>query len=200
MPKGERAGVLTLGAVLAGKSHPVHPAPILRGVFVLENLACETLGQPPIRNVLTVNGNSIIPTTQGDSLLIEGTPPLLLDGAHTPRSLAAFAEHFRAIRAGRSATIVVGALIDKEWRDAFQPLADLPDVRWIATSNEEPRSIPAEELATRLQEIGISARPQTLENALDELIHHPPPLAALTGSFRLAGRVRELWKKRTPTD
>ena len=132
--------------------------------------------------------------------LIEGTPPLLLDGAHTPRSLAAFAEHFRAIRAGRSATIVIGALNDKEWRDAFQPLADLPDVRWIATSNEEPRSIPAEELATRLQEIGISARPQTLENALDELIHHPPPLAALTGSFRLAGRVRELWKKRTPTD
>lgn len=47
MPPAERSGVLTLGAVLAGKAHPVHPAPVLRGVFVLEHLACETLGQPP---------------------------------------------------------------------------------------------------------------------------------------------------------
>lgn len=47
MPGAERSGVLTLGAVLAGKAHPVHPAPVLRGVFVLEHLACETLGQPP---------------------------------------------------------------------------------------------------------------------------------------------------------
>jgi len=42
-----RAGVLTLPIWLVGHAHPVHPAPILRGVFVKEQLACETLGQPP---------------------------------------------------------------------------------------------------------------------------------------------------------
>lgn len=47
LPAGQRAGVLTLGAVLMGRAHPVHPAPIQRGVFVLERLACETLGAPP---------------------------------------------------------------------------------------------------------------------------------------------------------
>ena len=46
-PKAERAGVLTLGAFLAGRAHPVHPAPIARGKFILERLACEPVGQPP---------------------------------------------------------------------------------------------------------------------------------------------------------
>ena len=36
---------------------------------------CETLGDPPIRNILTVNGNSIMPTIQGQTVLIEGVPP-----------------------------------------------------------------------------------------------------------------------------
>ena len=46
-PRDQRAGILTLGATLAARAHPVHPAPVLRGVFVLERLACEDVGQPP---------------------------------------------------------------------------------------------------------------------------------------------------------
>lgn len=46
-PEGERAGVLTLPVWLGGFSHPVHPAPILRGAFVLERLLCQHIGQPP---------------------------------------------------------------------------------------------------------------------------------------------------------
>jgi hypothetical protein len=43
----QRAGVLTLPSVLALLAHPVHPAPILRGKFVLGQLACQSLGAPP---------------------------------------------------------------------------------------------------------------------------------------------------------
>ena len=46
-PSDERAGILTLGAVLASHSHPVHPAPVLRGVFIKERLLCQSSGQPP---------------------------------------------------------------------------------------------------------------------------------------------------------
>jgi len=46
-PAEQRAGLLTQGAVLAGYAHPVHPAPVLRGKFVLEQLTCQELGQPP---------------------------------------------------------------------------------------------------------------------------------------------------------
>ena len=47
LPNSQRAGVLTLGAVLAGRAHPVHPSPVSRGTFLLERIACEHLGQPP---------------------------------------------------------------------------------------------------------------------------------------------------------
>lgn len=46
-PAEQRAGVLTQPAVLAGLSHPVHPAPILRGVFIKERMLCQVIGQPP---------------------------------------------------------------------------------------------------------------------------------------------------------
>jgi len=46
-PPEQRSGVLTMGAVLAGKSHPVHPSSIHRGIFVLERLGCQVMGQPP---------------------------------------------------------------------------------------------------------------------------------------------------------
>lgn len=46
-PEDERAGLLTLPAVLALGSHPVHPSPILRGKRILERVLCTELGTPP---------------------------------------------------------------------------------------------------------------------------------------------------------
>jgi hypothetical protein len=46
-PAEQRAGLLTLPALLAGRAHPIHPAPVLRGKLVLERIACVPLGQPP---------------------------------------------------------------------------------------------------------------------------------------------------------
>jgi hypothetical protein len=63
-PADQRAGVLTLGAVLAGRSHPVHPAPVLRGKFLLERIACEAVGQPP---------ESAAGTAPPDSLNVDAT-------------------------------------------------------------------------------------------------------------------------------
>ena len=46
-PIDQRAGVLTLPSVLALHAHPVHPAPVLRGQFIFNQLACQYLGSPP---------------------------------------------------------------------------------------------------------------------------------------------------------
>ena len=46
-PADERAGLLTMPAVLAVGSYPVHPAPILRGVRLVERLGCFEYGAPP---------------------------------------------------------------------------------------------------------------------------------------------------------
>ncbi len=45
-PENERAGVLTLPSVLALGAYAVQPGPILRGVRVLERIACMSLGTP----------------------------------------------------------------------------------------------------------------------------------------------------------
>lgn len=58
-PREQRSGILTLGAVLAGKAHPVHPAPVLRGVFMLERLGCQAIGQPPDNAVGTAPADTI---------------------------------------------------------------------------------------------------------------------------------------------
>ena len=46
-PDGQRAGLLTLPAVMAVGAYAVHPAPILRGQTVLERLTCTSFGPPP---------------------------------------------------------------------------------------------------------------------------------------------------------
>ena len=46
-PADQRSGVLTLPSVLALRAHPVHPAPVLRGKFIFNQLGCQSLGAPP---------------------------------------------------------------------------------------------------------------------------------------------------------
>lgn len=46
-PEDQRAGLLTMPAVLAVGAYPVHPAPILRGKRLLERLTCFEFGAPP---------------------------------------------------------------------------------------------------------------------------------------------------------
>ena len=46
-PGDHRAGILTLGAILAATSKPDATSPVLRGVFVREHLLCQHLPSPP---------------------------------------------------------------------------------------------------------------------------------------------------------
>ncbi len=46
-PPDQRAGILTLPAILAIGAHPVHPSPILRGKRILERVTCTEIGAPP---------------------------------------------------------------------------------------------------------------------------------------------------------
>ncbi|MEZ4318349.1 MAG: DUF1592 domain-containing protein [Myxococcota bacterium] len=52
-PADQRAGVLTLGAVLATRAHPKDPATLHRGVFAMKRLLCQDLGPPPEGAALT---------------------------------------------------------------------------------------------------------------------------------------------------
>jgi hypothetical protein len=47
LPAGERAGILTRAAFLAGRAHETNGSPVLRGAFVIDRLLCRELGSPP---------------------------------------------------------------------------------------------------------------------------------------------------------
>ena len=47
LPRGERAGVMTLPGFLAVQAHPDQTSPVLRGKFVREKLLCKDVSPPP---------------------------------------------------------------------------------------------------------------------------------------------------------
>jgi hypothetical protein len=48
LPANERAGILTQATFLASHGHAVHPSPVLRGVYVIDRILCDTIEPPAI--------------------------------------------------------------------------------------------------------------------------------------------------------
>ena len=102
-PPDRRAGVLTLGAMLMGRAHPIHPAPIQRGVFILERLGCESIGAPPdgAESALPADSADLAGTNRARTDAI--TAGEACAGCHAPINSAGFAlESFDALGAWRS--------------------------------------------------------------------------------------------------
>lgn len=102
-PENQRAGVLTLGATLTSRAHPIHPAPIQRGVFVLERLTCESLGVPPegASSELPAESLDLDGTNRSrtESITADGT----CTGCHSRINPAGFAfEHYDALGGWRT--------------------------------------------------------------------------------------------------
>ncbi len=102
-PRDQRAGVLTHPSVLAVGAYAVQPGPILRGVHVLERIACLELGAP------IQGAETALPP---DSLSVESTNRERTAAATAPRTCASchrrinppgFAfEHYDALGAWRA--------------------------------------------------------------------------------------------------
>ncbi|NCF54694.1 MAG: hypothetical protein GWP41_00310 [Planctomycetia bacterium] len=144
--------------------------------------------------------------------IIPGDPPLLLDGAHTPASMAAFSEAFQKHRksgdkgASAKGAIVLGMLSDKEPLLTLQHLLDLepfPDICTLTVPTK--RGLSAEELAEVLKSmlnnqiahhsIHIAKDPESAQEWLIKKAAIGEPIAA-TGSMYLAGLVRNSWLDR----
>jgi len=98
LPADQRAGILTLGATLAGRAHPVHPAPVLRGVFMLERLACEEIGQPPESAAGTAPPDAIGADSTNRERVAAVTSPAECTGCHERINPLGFAfENFDSV-------------------------------------------------------------------------------------------------------
>ncbi len=75
-------------------------------------------------------------------------PVVILDGAHNPNGLSSFADAVRSFYPYGEKTLIIGMLADKDSTSLYL-LKGLFD-RIIATDIDNPRALPAEELAERL--------------------------------------------------
>ncbi|MBR4888911.1 MAG: bifunctional folylpolyglutamate synthase/dihydrofolate synthase, partial [Clostridia bacterium] len=122
---------------------------------------------------------------------------VILDGGHNPGCARALAAVLAANAPGKNTVAVMGILADK---DSGEVLAHLvPHIsHLVAVTPENPRALPAEELAARAQALGTAAEiAADVETALEHaLALQPEGLVAVCGSFYLAEAARPMLQKR----
>ena len=102
-PPEERAGVLTLPSVLALGAYAVQPGPILRGVRVLERLACMHLGTPVQGAETALPPDTLTAESTNRERTAAATSPGTCNTCHRTINPPGFAfEHYDAIGRWRS--------------------------------------------------------------------------------------------------
>jgi dihydrofolate synthase/folylpolyglutamate synthase len=122
--------------------------------------------------------------------VIPGTPPIVIDGAHTPiaaESLAAaLIRHIPAERV----TFVVGMLSDKHPAAFLTPLQPRAG-RWIVTEPATPRRMPASLLVEALTALGQRFEPApSIASAIDRAREVDSEAIVVTGSLTTVAEAR----------
>jgi len=115
-------------------------------------------------------------------------PVVIIDGAHNPNGLSAFSEAVRAYYPDSDKTLIIGLLADKD-STSLNLLKGLFD-RIIATDIDNPRALPSDELAQRLDgiapQIEVVPKPQ---DAFDKALSCGDDIF-ICGSLYLASEIR----------
>ncbi|MEY2682895.1 MAG: hypothetical protein RJA09_39 [Pseudomonadota bacterium] len=149
--------------------------PALRGVNQLLNAsgvlaALEALHtQLPVTAQAARNGLALVELT-GRFQIVPGEPTLVLDVAHNPHSVAAFAENLDAMGYYPVTRAVFGAMADKDLRQMFTRVGPLID-HWYFTDLPTTRAARAMDLAATWQ--SGNPRPEVRFSC------HPDPATAL---------------------
>jgi dihydrofolate synthase/folylpolyglutamate synthase len=142
-------------------------------------------------------------TAPGRLEIVRRSPTVLLDAAHNPHGARATAEALRESFDFGSVIAVVGAMVDKDVSGVLAEFADQVDVM-VATSANDPRAMPAEEVGELASQIVGSDRvvvvpvlADALEVAVtlaDDATNEGTTAAAVlvVGSVALVGQARAL--------
>ena len=88
--------------------------------------------------------------------VVRRQPLVVMDGGHNPQCIAALTENIRDYLAGRPLTILTGVLQDKDYRHMYAPLLPYA-AAFITVTPDNPRALPAQELAAHLSSLGKPA-------------------------------------------
>ena len=174
------------GGSLTGR--PVTVRSPLLGLVQVENLAvaatAATLLGIPAASIVAGAASVRWP---GRLQWIDGTPPLLLDGAHNPAALAALSPEVTALAGGRRVVALFGAMADKQLDEMLPRVAQMSD-EVVLTSVGGGRAASAALLAAML---GGGTAVEPVAEALAEARRRAggSGLVLVCGSLALVGAV-----------
>ncbi|MBD3167094.1 bifunctional folylpolyglutamate synthase/dihydrofolate synthase [bacterium] len=127
----------------------------------------------------------------GRGELLNGEPPLLLDGAHNPEGARVLAQLLRDVWPDREKVYLLGCNKDKDVA-GFIGLMPGPVKAAVATTVDFPRAMPSPALAQIMRNQGWSVHEAPLDNALETArnLAGPAGLIVASGSLYLVGALR----------
>ena len=129
---------------------------------------------------------------------------LWLDGGHNPSGGRAIAEAFAELeeKSPKPLVLIWGMLNTKEVAGYLSPFKGLLRHVITLTIPGEANAVPADQLASRVIELGLSAEAATsIEDGLRRASHYPQaPRILIGGSLYLAGHVLALQEGQTPSE
>lgn len=123
-------------------------------------------------------------------------PLVIVDGAHNPQGIASLAQSLREL-GDRPVSLVVGMMADKDHQHSMQVLGPLCRRAFAVTPNN-PRSLPARELARELAPYCETQVPDSIEQAVRlaiDFARRDGGAAVLCGSLYLAEDTRRIAKQ-----
>ncbi len=161
----------------------------LLGAVQVENLAVAAvaatmLGIP--REALVEGARSV--RWPGRLQWVEGSPPLLLDGAHNPAAMAALRSAVALLAEGRGVVAVFGAFADKQL-DEMLPHLRAMAAQVVLTSIGGPRAASAADLQAMLHGQGMVVEPVSAAVEAARELAGRSGLVVVCGSLALVGAV-----------
>ncbi len=125
---------------------------------------------------------------------ISEKPLIITDGAHNISGMKAFYDSVTTLFEGKKISFIMGMLKDKEYKEAVEMIADIPE-RFITVSVPSPRTLSADELAFEVKKHRsdvISA--ESIEDALTNALQIKPDVVCIFGSLYLLGEFKKFVK------
>ncbi len=133
--------------------------------------------------------------------VLPGHPPIILDSAHNPDGIASFVDTFRRVYPGKKATVIFGAMRDKDVAGMLDLLSPITE-RFILIQPDSPRAMPLSELhAIASRGCCLSVKSDTMESALETGLANAPAegVLAAVGSIFYMGRLKRMILERWRT-
>ena len=124
--------------------------------------------------------------------VIQGDPPIVLDGAHNGASAEALAATLKSFAAGQAIHLVIGINRDKDARAVLRPLLGVSELVWATQARDNPRALDAQSLGALCWRLGADVtRQEDLAVAIDQArATRRGGIVCITGSLMLVGQAR----------